>query len=267
MFNEMRFSDYHDVISWELKDAIKRYFEIWEDVLDREKPERERWANSVEQRRLSVIVLSALLTEAAINFYLCVKCDAKGFKEIQDKERTLFKKCTEVPKRFRKSYSIPADLSQDIRNLIDRRNDIVHSKPMISIDGDNRHKGNEPDVVLDEHEFVGRCATAPFRLVKELIGNEGDCSIEMYSVRISCGRAATAFEAGQRGLEVAAQYPRELIREIMEQGHSRDTAVDCAIVIGNNPETDKDGNIMVRAPVSVTLKPLKFFSAGNKSST
>src|SRR5262245_33790702 len=110
MFNEMRNSDYHEVIAWELRDAVRRYYQTWEEIPEKEKPEQKLWAKSIEQRRLTIIVLSAALLEAAINFYLSTKCSAKRFAEIgKDKRKgTLFGKCTEAPKEFRKSYSVPA---------------------------------------------------------------------------------------------------------------------------------------------------------------
>lgn len=263
MFNEMRYSDYDGVISWELRDAIRRYYGTWEEVLDDEPAKRALWTRAIEQRRLAVVVLSSALLECSINFYLCTKCGAKRFKQIETDKRigTFFGKCTEAPKEFLKSYSVLPDseLALDLRRLIDRRKAIVHPKPMLSIDGDNRHKGNEPSAKWDEHEFVGRCATLPFRFVDHLINEDPDCFRYMHTLRISCGRAAHEFETGQRRLEIAAKYPRELIKEIMDQGFDRNTAVLCAILIGDKPKVDESGNIVIQHSKAITLRPLKFF--------
>ena len=267
MFDEMRYSDYHDVIAWELRAAIKRYYETWEVIMEKEPSEREPWTTAIEQRRLTIVVLSSALLECAINFYLCLKCSAARFKKIEADKRigSLFGKCTEAPREFRKSYVLPAtsDLAHDLRKLIDRRKAIVHPKPMLSIDGDNRHKGNEPMIALNEHEFTGRCATFPFRMVEHLIGNEGDCAIEMHSMRICCGTVAHAFEAGQRRMEIHAKVPKAFLAEIMEQGHDRETAFDCIFRMGSNPKIDESGHIVVwmGGQQFIRLKPLKHFEA------
>jgi hypothetical protein len=269
MLHEMTYSDYHEVIAWELRDAIKRYFTTWETILEKPQSERELWTKAIEQRRLTVVILSSALLECAINFYLCTKCSAKRFKLIEKDKRlgSLYLKCTEAPKEFRKSYSVPAgsDLAKDFRKLIDRRKGAVHPKPMMSIDGDNRHKGNEPNLAWDEHEFIGRCATLPFRLVEQLIGDDGNDVIELFSLRTCCGAVAHQFKAGQRRLEVRANVPKALLAEIMEQGHDRETAFRCVFRMGSNPTPDDDGHIKVwmGGKKFIRLKPLKYFAKVN----
>lgn len=266
MVNEMAYDDYHEVIGWELRAAVRRYYDKWEEVLNMDEQDRKAWISAVEQSRVSIVVLATALAEYVINFYICTRCDAKEFRDLD--RRSLQQKWTEVPKQFLRKYSLAGkpELRRDLSQLIARRKAIVHPKPTMSIDGDNRHKGNEPKTELDEHDFVGRCTTLPFRLIEHLLEYDHNDFIPMHHLRICCGTVANAFETGQRRLDVAAKYPRELIREIMDQGFDRDTAVHCAILMGDKPKTDADGNIVIRHGKVITLRPLKFFAEKNKRS-
>jgi hypothetical protein len=265
MINEIAFDDYHQIIAWELRAAIARYYDRWEEILDKDEQEREFWTSTIEQARIGVVVFSCALVEYAINFYICVKTDSKEFSKLDRK--SLLSKWTEVPREFSKKYELPenSELRNDLIRLIARRKAIVHPKPTISIDGDNRHKGNEPMTVLDEHEFIGRCATLPFRLVQGLPHSETGEWMVMLNIQDCCGGAANEFEKGRRRLELASKYPRELIKEIMQQGHSRRTALMCAILMGDKPETDEAGNILIRHGKTITLRPLKFFASRGHS--
>lgn len=266
---EMTFSTYHEIVANVLRAAIRRYFKLWEDVGLKDEAEREQWASTIEQPRLEIVVLSAVLLESCINFYLCTKCDAARFKEIEDNRKTgsLFRKWTRAPKLFVPAFSLPDnhELAKDLRKLIDRRNDIVHSMPLIRIDGDNRHAGNEPVVQYDQHEFIGRSATLPFRLIDHLLHFDHNSFNGLFTLRTYAGAVANEFEGGQRRLEVRATIPKALIAEIMAQGHDREIAISCALRIGPQPRYDEDGKITVWLGLrkSIRLEPLKFFAAAS----
>lgn len=263
MISEMEFSTYHELIVYELRGALWRYFDKWDDILDKPDSERLRYASTIEQYRISVIVLSCALIEYVINFYLGTKCDAEKFKKL-DRE-SLLNKWMEVPKRFVPTYDLPAksELAEDLSKLIERRKAIVHAKPAIRIDGDNRHKGNHPLIVLDENNFIRRCATLPLRLFENLLKFDAQAYMQIGFLHTDCGTGKGEYSKWEGRHAVASKYPRELIREIMQQGYDRQTAVLCAIKFGNKrPVVEKTEYIVVRrmGKEIAKLKPLKFFN-------
>jgi len=261
------FSTYYEVIEWELRAAIERYFDFSWELHWKEQQKNELYLIPIEQRRLPIIILSCTLLECAINFYLCTKCDAKHFEKLEGK--SFLKKWTEVPKQFVSKYNLPegSELENDLRKLINRRHAIIHPKPMISIDGGNQHQGNEPDIALDEHEFIGRCATLPFRLIDNLIACDMGAMMDLSSLRMSCGSVASVFEKGNNKLKMRIAIPRELILEIMGQGHNRETAITCALMIGADRTPNEEGVIVLypRTGQRVEIKPLKFFGTQNSN--
>lgn len=263
----LKFSDYYEIISWELCSAIARYNESWEWILCSEEHERSRYLNGVEQHRLTVIILTCAFLEALINFYLCTKCNAIEFNELDRgprEKRCGFKdKWKKAPKRFVANYTLDTeqDLLTDLDDVVERRDAIVHSKPMISIDGDNRHAGNAPPFELNEHEFMARCASLPFRLVDRLQKFDPD-TLFLDSMLRLCGRVNHKFKAGQYFIERCSNASEELIKEIMTQGYDRHTAKHYAVRIGDSPRWSRDGAIVVsrRKEELARLKPLNFFA-------
>ena len=253
------FSIYHEIIVVELRQALRRYFDLWEDVLDHPEEQRDEYAGDLEARRITVIVLSSALVEYVANFFLSIQCEAKQFAKL-DRE-SLLKKWTTVPKQFNPEYCLPPEsgIEDDLKRLIARRKAIVHARPKISMDDDGKHEGNQPELKWDEHEFVGRCVTLPYRLVENLFKYFMAIYDEFSSVQTYCGVVWGEFQAGQQRIMVASKYPRELIQEIMSQGFDRRTAVTCAIFIMDKRETDAEGNIIIRHGKTIKLKPLKFF--------
>jgi hypothetical protein len=61
MINEMGFSTYHEIIADELRAALRRYFEKWDEILDRPEAERPLYDTTIEQYRISVIVTAVTL--------------------------------------------------------------------------------------------------------------------------------------------------------------------------------------------------------------
>ena len=258
------YSTYHEVIVWELRAAIERYFEYLWELYWKQQQGNELYLVPIEQRRLPIVVLSSTLLECAINFYLCIKCNAKQFKKIQ-RER-LFDKWTETPKQFVPGYNIQdaSGLKNDLKKLIDRRNVIIHSKPLIVVDGGNAHQGNEPDIKLDEHEFMGRCVGLPYKLVENLGGCDAESRMFLTGLHMNCGSVDNVFERENRKLKWKISIPRELILEIMGQGHDLKTAIICAAMIESETDrrTNESGNIELwpRWGQKVEIKPLEFFT-------
>src|SRR6266481_4356431 len=77
----------------------------WLDILCKEEVERPMYISTIEQRRISVVVLTCALLEHTINFYLCTKCSTVRFEELQWKG--LVKKWTLIPKEFVPAYDLP----------------------------------------------------------------------------------------------------------------------------------------------------------------
>jgi hypothetical protein len=260
-FQEMRYSTYHEVISWELRHAVRRYYEEWENIMCLEAASRSMHTVPIEQKRLAVILLSSCLIESVINFVISVHTNADDFEKLHWKR--VHYKWTEVLKRFYPNYALPPDLESQLKELIARRNATVHPKPAISIDGDNRHTGNEPDVKLDEHEFVRRCAMLPSLLIDNLEACSPAPDVFMMTgdLRYACAGVLREIRRGDFRVAAYTDLPEPLIIEIMSQGHDRKAAIQFAAQIRNFRDRDKEGNILVRATrkETVRLKPLVFF--------
>jgi hypothetical protein len=261
--NEMEYSNYHEVIAYELRDAVERYFKVWELALEKKPEERESLGVVVEQPRLSVVILSTVLLECSINFYLSVKCNADEFQALG--KMSLQDKWQLAPAWFAKGYRFPggAALAEDLKRLVQRRNRIIHTKPYIAIDGETRHKGNEPEISFDEHDFICRSATLAWRLIDNLLQHDEEARMPLWSLRTYVGVAAGAVSAGEQKMAVHATISKDLLREIMSRGYDRETAIRCALLLGPNPKLGADGKLTVwlNPNKSIKLEPLKFFGS------
>jgi hypothetical protein len=262
MVNDMAYSNYYEVIAFELRASIRRYNHQWLEIICRHENEQTLFLGTIEQYRLSVIVLSCALLEHTINFYLCTKCDGKKFEELE--RRPIFKKWSEVPNEFVRSYQLAqtSELSKDLTQLISRRKAIVHAKPMMSIDGDKRHKGNVPEIAFDEHEFIGRRVSLPVRLIDNLLKFDSDAFMDLSCLHTVCGTVSGEFSRAQYRIDYAARTPDELIAEIVAQGHGQADAKWYAALLGEIPRRNSDGTLSVQVDGQeiVRLNPLKFFS-------
>jgi hypothetical protein len=262
MVNEMAFSTYHEIIAWELRGALSRYYETWLEVTCKGAVEGHGFITKVEQCRLVVVVLTCALVEHVINFYLCTKCNAVQFHKLERK--ALLKKWTEEPGKLLTNYKLleQSQLGQDLARLINRRNAIVHAKPMISIDGDNRHAGNEPSMVLDENSFMEGCATLPFLLIENLLKFDHESFNVMFAIRTTCAAVQQELNGARYRLDYLGRLPEKLVTEIMEQGYRRETARLYGALIGEVPRRKPDGTIPVKSfdREIARLKPLKFFA-------
>jgi len=104
-----------------------------------------------------------------------------------------------VPKQFSSKYGVPVEIVAALESLIARRRAIVHPKPYISINGDNRHKGNEPSIEMDEHEFIEKCVNLPNVLLDNLLAQAQTADTVLFSIRIYCGLAAQTLEQASIG--------------------------------------------------------------------
>jgi len=260
---EIEFSNYHEVIAYELRDAVERYFTVWEMALEKKSEDHERLGEVVEQPRLSVVILSTVLLECSINFYLSVKCNADEFQALG--KMSLQDKWQLAPAWFAKGYQLPAgtSLAEDLQRLVQRRNRIVHVKPFIAIDGEARHKGFEPRVTFDEHDFVCRSATLPSRLIDNLLQHDAEAHMPLSNLRMYVGVAATAVGGCEQKMAVNATVPKELLREIVSRGFNRVTAMRIALMLGTKPKVGADGKLTVwlSGNQPIKLEPLKFFDA------
>jgi len=263
MFNEMEFGTYYEAIASELRGALSRYYDKWLEILCREEKERPLYLSTIEPKRVTVVVLTCALIEHTFNFYLGTKCDTARFEELQWKN--LSQKWKKVPRLFVPAYRLPGgtELAKDLNAVIARRNAIMHAKPMLSIDGDNRHAGNEPAITLDENAFIEQCASLPFRLLEHLLSFEQGAFMAMFSIRTSCAAVMQELGGARYRFEYATRLPEELVAEIMEQGHRRDRAKLFAALIGEVPPRRHNGDIAVRrhGEVVQVLKPMKFFAS------
>jgi len=258
--NEMEYGDYHELIAWELRYIVRRYSEYWEMLMYKEEHERPRYTNEVEIRRLTVVVLTCVFLESVINFYLCTKLSTDDFQKVD--RLGLEKKWSQIPASFLTGYSLSSspDLLRDLHEVTQRRHAIAHSKPKISIDGDNRHAGNEPTPQLDEHAFIGRCASLPERLVANLLNSDSDSHFLHLIIQNLCASIASEIRYGEYWIKQCGTEPEALVIEIMSQGYDRETARRFAVYIGEFPKRDRIGKIIVRRGRTevARLNPLKF---------
>jgi len=275
---EISFSTYYDVIAYELRASIRRYFELWESLFWKGQQQNPMCLFDVERKRLPIIVLSCTLLECAINFYLSTKLSSEQFKEIS-RDKTvikfgkLFGKWVLAPGKILQKYEVPDHLKEHLRKLINRRNAIIHSTPMISIDGDNRHKGNEPEIELDEHIFVGHCSVLPSLLVENITASDPKSWSNLSSLSLSCGIVASEFTNGDAKYNRHISTPRELIQEIADQGHKWDDAVFYAMMVLIRIQTNAGSLINEKGLIElwprigkkIELKPLKFLEKQKQS--
>jgi hypothetical protein len=263
MFKEMEFGTYYEAIACELRDALGRYYDSWLEILCREEGERPSYASTIEQKRITVVVLTCALIEHTINFYLGLKCNTADFAELE--RSSIMKKWTVIPKNLMPAYDLPISsaLYRQLEAVVQRRNAIMHAKSKLSIDGDNRHAGNEPPGVLDENAFIEQSVSLPSQLLDHLLSFDQDAFPPMSSLGTSCGVVMRKVQAARCRLEYLARLPEGLVDEIMAQGHRRDRAKLFAVLIGEVPKQRLDRSIAVRryGEVIAVLKPLKFFES------
>lgn len=199
---QMEFGTYYEPMACELRAAVGRYYDKWVEVPCKDEGERQFYATTVEQKRITVVLFACAVVENAINF--CLGLKYKTSAEFADVERkSILKKWMELAKMLAPAYDLPINcgLYQDLNALVERRNAIMHAKPNLSIEGDNRHAGNEPPCLLDENEIVERCVSLPSRLLEHLLSFDQASFPAMSNLTMSCGAVMREVRTGGRMLE------------------------------------------------------------------
>jgi hypothetical protein len=57
MFEELHFGTYYEVIAFELGRSLSRCYDIWLEILCKDEKKRELYVSTVEQARISTVVL------------------------------------------------------------------------------------------------------------------------------------------------------------------------------------------------------------------
>jgi hypothetical protein len=184
---------------------ITQYKELWNEVQEfgatsMGKSESDRWilyferfGLRVDSSRLIISLLVCSYLEAMANYYLSLKTDVDQFALLE--RASLLEKWIIIPRFFNPEYRLPKNgqLYQDLKLLISERNVIVHSKPLIKIDGVIVHKGNTTKNLADGHKITLRSASLPERLLKFLW--KYDKSTEVNLLVFSCGYNLAEFNS------------------------------------------------------------------------
>lgn len=95
----------------------------------------------------NVAILTTALLEALINLYLSIKCIESGQKDVFGiiESADIKKKWQVAPCIFLEGYKLPFDSSpgQDLKELIDIRNSIIHYKPKVTATNGEKLSGSK----------------------------------------------------------------------------------------------------------------------------
>jgi len=130
--------------------------------------------NETQSIRMTIILLSCSLIEAYINFYLSLKTNSDQFSALERLQ--LLDKWLTVPSLFLPHYKIDksTQLYNDLSGLVEHRNRLIHTKPLVIRDGKLIHKGYSPKRHNSEHELILHYISLPLRLLKHLAKFESD---------------------------------------------------------------------------------------------
>ena len=188
---ETQRSAFEIIIAATLKSNLKRYLELYEEIekynsgkFPSKKVQIEGYYKqfefSLDESRLNIFLTAASLIEATANLYLSSKMDAALFA-VFDKANFVDKWC-HAPKLFSEGYSIPRDgqLYEELTQLKQIRDAIVHSKPEILVNGKRVHKGKVPNKFFQDHSFCLKIALLPYKLLENLLKFDKEFSGEAY---------------------------------------------------------------------------------------
>jgi|GEM_PF-2241385 len=147
--------------------ALKDYFTFFEQLPDHLKADADHVPN-LESRLLTVVLLSAALSECCINVILASKLPEVAFELIERSSPE--DKWMKAPKLFAADYEFPIGtaLNEDLRFVFSCRNAIMHSKPDIFSSTDVRTRGNFDRVLELKHSRLSRLVSLPRRLVEHV---------------------------------------------------------------------------------------------------
>jgi hypothetical protein len=147
---------------------------VWEDYL-RFKADVEKEglvdleSTDVSNRRLTVVLLSAALCEAVINIYLALRLSSDQWDEVERTRMPTVKKWRSAPIQFCSDYNFPlgSDLDQDLCQLFECRNSIVHARPDLYEGNEKQRSGNSEDW-LKMDTLADRVFDLSLRLLRNL---------------------------------------------------------------------------------------------------
>ncbi|MBE9138507.1 hypothetical protein IQ254_15130 [Nodosilinea sp. LEGE 07088] len=125
---------------------------------------------------VNAAVLTTALLEALINLYLSIKCIESGRKDVFSiiEPADLKKKWQVVPCIFLEEYKLPFDSSpgQELKEVIDIRNSIVHYKPKVTATNGEELSGSRMERVhIEKYVERVRKIKAFLELPKKLLDN------------------------------------------------------------------------------------------------
>jgi len=176
------FSGFHMLLAKSLKHQAKEYFAYYAKNR-KNHGEMVEMMDSIEERRIVLILLTSSLIEAIVNLYLSLKLPAFQFLDLE--RRPLLHKLAEVPRQFLPAYDFPqaGDLYQSLETLVERRNWIVHMKPELERAGQRIHQGNFPRFGRSDHDVILGWLALPLKLVEHL--SKYDASVEFRHLELS----------------------------------------------------------------------------------
>ena len=120
------------------------------------------------QTHAVIVLITNCLIEALANFYLTNRCDEEQFKALE--RLSTLDKLVAIPKLILKEYEFPKgeSLYADLKNLLDLRTSLVHSKPKVTVNDETAHKGN-----LSKRSSImaltpEKCVSLPARVVAHI---------------------------------------------------------------------------------------------------
>lgn len=169
----------HSFFAYALDKAREDYKALYEEV-DEFDPQIEYSQYSPDaayffafSRRLfrsetHIILISASLVEALANMFYSERADSEMLAIIE--RATPVEKWVTLPKMYIPSYSLPKSekLYQTLKQLISRRNNVVHSKPQMLKGKTIMHKGNLIKRTKDEYKLHMEFCDLPAALISNL---------------------------------------------------------------------------------------------------
>jgi len=115
-----------------------------------------------------IILISASLVEALANMFYSERADSELLAIIE--RSTPIEKWVTLPKLYIPSYSLPKNgkLYHTLKQLISRRNNILHSKPQMLKGEAIMHKGNLTKKTKDEYKLHMEFCDLPSALISNL---------------------------------------------------------------------------------------------------
>ena len=133
--------------------------------------------------RTIIVIETCTLIEALANLYLALKCDAGLFASLENV--SLLEKWCSIPRLFNPKYKLDKSrvLYENLKELIRKRNSIIHYKPTIVKSGVTIHKGKFPKKSNDEDKLTLTFTQLPIRLLENLKKHDNCMSMETSQVR------------------------------------------------------------------------------------